>query len=345
MGEFGDKFRKARETKELSFDDVSNVIKISPRMLKAIEEENFDQLPGGVFNKGFIRAYAKHLGLSPEDSIAEYLACVQQTQMAAQQAWQPDVPAAPPPVAPTKAPAPARTQPAAKASSPVQVEDLPHLHLPRASDIHTRRKAFAAGFGPEIPWRLVAAAVVVVILGILLWTRHSHSSRTDTAKPAVPTATSASGIPPVSANAQTSSTPSSPATSPNSSSASTTDVPADGAPEKNDVTVRTFGAPVTKSPAPVTGALTLVVRASENSWVSISADGQLLAAETLIAPAHPSFHASREFVVKVGNAAAVSFVLNGNEIAPQGNESEVKTLTFDSSGLRSGPAQTPPPSN
>ncbi len=111
------------------------------------------------------------------------------------------------------------------------------------------------------------------------------------------------------------------------------------------MTVRTFGAPVTKSPAPVTGALTLVVRASENSWISISADGQLLAAETLIAPAHPSFHASREFVVKVGNAAAVSFVLNGNEIAPQGNESEVKTLTFDSSGLRSGPAQTPPPSN
>ena len=54
MGEFGEKFRKARETKELSFDDVSNVIKISPRMLKAIEEENFDQLPGGVFNKGFI---------------------------------------------------------------------------------------------------------------------------------------------------------------------------------------------------------------------------------------------------------------------------------------------------
>ena len=41
MGEFGDKFRKARETKELSFDDVSNVIKISPRMLKAIEEEHF----------------------------------------------------------------------------------------------------------------------------------------------------------------------------------------------------------------------------------------------------------------------------------------------------------------
>src|SRR5579872_3533427 len=56
MGDFGNKFRKARESKELSFDDVSNVIKITPRMLRAIEEENFDQLPGGVFNKGFIRS-------------------------------------------------------------------------------------------------------------------------------------------------------------------------------------------------------------------------------------------------------------------------------------------------
>lgn len=348
MGEFGDKFRKARETKELSFDDVSNVIKISPRMLKAIEEQNFDQLPGGVFNKGFIRAYAKHLGLSPEDSIAEYLACVQQTQMAAQQAWQPEVPPSASPAAAAKTAAPARSQPPAKTSAPVQVEDLPHLQLPRASDIRPQRKAFAAGFAPEIPWRLVAAAVVVVILGILLWTRHSHSSRTDAAKSAAPAAVAASSpqtTTPASGNTQTSSAQSTTGAPAIPQPSSTSDVPADAVQDKSDVTVRTFGAPVTKAPAPVTGALTLVVRASENSWVSISADGQLLAAETLIAPAHPSFHASREFVVKVGNAAAVSFVLNGNEIAPQGNESEVKTLTFDSSGLRSAPGQTPPPSN
>lgn len=48
MGQFGDKFRKAREKKELSFDDVSKVIKITPRLLRAIEEEQFEQLPGGV---------------------------------------------------------------------------------------------------------------------------------------------------------------------------------------------------------------------------------------------------------------------------------------------------------
>src|SRR5215831_18254652 len=87
VGEFGDKFRKAREKKELSLDDVSNVTKISSRMLQAIEEENFDQLPGGVFNRGFIRAYAKHLGLNSDDAVNEYLACLRQAQIDSHAGW------------------------------------------------------------------------------------------------------------------------------------------------------------------------------------------------------------------------------------------------------------------
>ena len=55
MGKFGDKFRKERERREIKLEDVSNSTKIGSRMLRAIEEERFDQLPGGVFNKGFIR--------------------------------------------------------------------------------------------------------------------------------------------------------------------------------------------------------------------------------------------------------------------------------------------------
>ena len=107
--------------------------------------------------------------------------------------------------------------------------------------------------------------------------------------------------------------------------------------DKNDVTVRNFGKPLPKASEPVVGTLTLVVRASENSWISVVADGQVVAEETLIAPANNTFHASNGFVVKVGNAAAVSFLINGKEVAPQGTESEVKTLTFDSSGLKSAP--------
>jgi cytoskeleton protein RodZ len=42
-------------------------------MLQALEDDNFDQLPGGIFNKGFVRAYARHIGLDEEQTVADYV--------------------------------------------------------------------------------------------------------------------------------------------------------------------------------------------------------------------------------------------------------------------------------
>jgi hypothetical protein len=63
------------------------------------------------------------------------------------------------------------------------------------------------------------------------------------------------------------------------------------------------------------------------------ADGQLVTQETLIAPAHTSVRASQEINVRVGNAAGVSFLWNGKEIAAEGGEAEVKNYIFDSTGM------------
>jgi hypothetical protein len=87
--------------------------------------------------------------------------------------------------------------------------------------------------------------------------------------------------------------------------------------------------------------MTLVIRATENSWVSVTADGQQVSEETLIAPAHTSVRASREIVAHVGNAAGVTFLFNGQEIAAQGAEAEVKTYVFDANGMREVPNQGP----
>ena len=46
------------------------------------------------------------------------------------------------------------------------------------------------------------------------------------------------------------------------------------------------------------------------------------------------FRATRELVVRVGNAAGVSFVWNGEELPSQGSESEAKTFVFDAQGMR-----------
>jgi cytoskeletal protein RodZ len=184
VGAFGNKFRKAREKKNLSLDDVSNVTKIGSRMLQAIEEERFDQLPGGVFNKGFIRAYAKHLGLNDEEAVNDYLLCLRQAQIDAHEVWQPPA-AAPPRSAPEKSRAPESGKPqtsksAAKpqAPAPQPVDELPELQLPRAEDIRPRRKNFSSSSDSQLPWGMIAAAAVVVILAAILWVRHSHKLKT-----------------------------------------------------------------------------------------------------------------------------------------------------------------------
>ncbi len=374
MGEFGDKFRKAREKKDISLDDVSNVTKISARMLRAIEEEHFDQLPGGVFNKGFIRAYAKHLGLDAEEAVTDYLACLRQAQIDAHEVWEPETPAQPGSTQRLAAPEKRRlvvpNKPAVKSQSPVQVEELPDLQLPRAEHVRPSRKDFALKSDREIPWRILAIAAVVVVLAVVLWIRRSHSTgvaiSTSPARPttapsvpvsppaplnqpshAAPTSSSATLARPNTPNPRPPQGAQSSATSTRSfttaPATSSTANPA-GSSEPNDLTTRTFDKPVSQPPAKSTVSLTLVIRATETSWISVLADGQPVRQETLIAPANTSVRANREIVAKIGNAAGVTFLWNGQEIPADGAEAEVKTFVFDANGMRVVPfIQLPAP--
>jgi cytoskeletal protein RodZ len=90
---FGERLKREREKKSMTLDEVSSVTKISTRSLRALEEEKFDQLPGGIFNKGFVRAYARQLGIDEEQAIADYLDAAGETELAVASAALP----APPP--------------------------------------------------------------------------------------------------------------------------------------------------------------------------------------------------------------------------------------------------------
>lgn len=74
MGAFGARMKQERERRRVTLDEIALGTKISTRFLRAIEDEHFEQLPGGIFNKGFIRAYARHLGMDEEQAVADYLA-------------------------------------------------------------------------------------------------------------------------------------------------------------------------------------------------------------------------------------------------------------------------------
>ncbi len=71
-GNFGERLKHERELREVSPNEIVVATRISLRFLEALENEDWDKLPGGVFNRGFVRAIARFLGLDEEKLLAEY---------------------------------------------------------------------------------------------------------------------------------------------------------------------------------------------------------------------------------------------------------------------------------
>jgi len=452
LGAFGEKLRKQREQRNIALDAISNTTKISTRMLRALEDEHFDQLPGGVFNKGFVRAYARQVGLDEEEAVLDYLAALRESQIQ-QQSILPDFrasamkPALPPQPRQQNLPKPdlPKNDPAgtdslrhdapkngslrndsAKDDSRLQKlnEDRPveprrdqnqNISFPDSAArtpanptaSRFRQKYPAGNPAPpsgkpavQIPLGKLAAALLLIALAIAFWNsrRHrepdaaSHAAAASNHSPApiattisapasaekqpapAPTAkkTSAAATQPAAAQPATTplvattpvaTTPAPTTPGPTISAAKkpATSVPAPAAPnhpsasETNSSNKVTTDSPAiaAKSASKISTAhalkpppiFTLLIRAEKTTWVSITADGNPVADETLIAPAHTSVHATREVVVKTKNAAGVSFLLNGREIPVQGSEGEAKTYIFNASTVRVMPQAQDPPAN
>lgn len=70
---FGTWLRQQREMREIHLNEISDRTKISLRYLRAMEQDNFELLPGLIFVKGFLREYAKYVGLNPDEVVNFYL--------------------------------------------------------------------------------------------------------------------------------------------------------------------------------------------------------------------------------------------------------------------------------
>jgi Helix-turn-helix domain/Domain of unknown function (DUF4115) len=420
VGTFGEKLRKQREQRGLALDAISNTTKISTRMLRALEEEHFDQLPGGVFNKGFVRAYARQVGLDEEETISDYLAALRESQVQSQQIL-PDFrtpggkPQAVTPHDSRHHILPASDHPGSEGQnngshdldteerrrqerrneirrsqdrggnekkhrsevpSEVQRHDA-HVAEGRRKEEQRREPDVLPGFitlGPagetstqatdvtarrvsRIAW---AVAFLLVTAVLAFWNTRRHrqpapAASSDSAAsslaaqappPTVPAAPSAAASSPrieatstVAKPAERKSSASAPVPSSRTSLTATTLAPkpsANPSPANPVVASTVTHLPVEKPPA----TFTVLIRAEQTTWVSITADGKPVIHETLIAPAHTSVRAAHDVSVRVGNAAGVSFLVNGKEFPAQGNAGEVRTYFFDASGLQPAP-QTP----
>jgi cytoskeletal protein RodZ len=267
---FGARLKKERERQGITLEDVASSTKIGTRMLRALEEEHFDQLPGGIFNKGFVRAYARHLKLDEDEAIADYLA--------------------------------------ASGLRPPQAAVEPEPQEPPADEQETVDPT-------PLPWGMLAAALLIVALGLAVWGFYSREK--------------SSGGAPMSSSGKPASAPAASAAIPSVSSVSaSTTIPAPQAASPDAASDS-----AASSPAP--GAFVVLVRAREDSWVLITADGKEVMTDTLTASSEKSVEARNNVVVKAGNVGALDFWFNGKKLPPQGDYDEVKILNFDGNGLQS----------
>lgn len=68
----GEKLRAAREERGVSIGEVAEQTRIAPMYIECIENDNYKPLPGGIFNKGFVKSYARFIGFDEQEALHEY---------------------------------------------------------------------------------------------------------------------------------------------------------------------------------------------------------------------------------------------------------------------------------
>jgi cytoskeleton protein RodZ len=307
MASFGDRLRKEREQRGITLDDIALNTKIGTRLLRALEEEKFDQLPGGIFNKGFVRAYARHVGIDEDQAIADYMTAVNG----------PEVKVVPTPRA---GDTPAET-PAAPALQP-------RIHVVAEESVIEPAAA-------SIPWGLLALVLLLIALAFASWSYyHREQQLNQNRAPLQPRVPAMQGT-----GARTSTEGSATSSAATAAPVPISPTPAAGVPFTS--AARAVQAASSFSPR-TPGTFAVLLKESEESdecWVSIAVDGNPPYEATLVAPTQKQIVAKNEVVVKAGNVGALDFFFNGKKLPTQGEYGKVKTLTFHADGLQATPAQ------
>ncbi len=301
--EIGEQLRAAREQRELTYEQVEKETRIRTRYLAAMEEGDFDALPNPVVARGFLRNYASFLGLDPEP-LLEALGTVY-----------------PPP--------------GGQLLSPSE-DNGPHV-----LDVDL---GHPAGGG----WSRVIAGLIVLLLigGAIYWLwqggygRFTHPvlvatpspTATPTARPILPSPTSAALSP----------TPMSASPTP------TREIPPTRLPVTQTPSPTVHPSPTpTRTPTSTPLPQTLRIRAEiiDRTWLRVLVDGKVVE-EGLLEPNHTLQWEGHTIELRTGNAGGIHLYVNGNDEGILGEQGEVQHWIFtlkQGNIIRSTPTPTPQP--
>jgi cytoskeleton protein RodZ len=294
---FGEKLKLEREKRKITLEQISSSTKIGTRMLQALEEDKFNQLPGGIFNKGFVRAYARCLGLDEDQTVADYLE-------------------------------------ASGDAPPVSTEIVAPQDEERDNQENlSRLEASTGGTARQLPWGWFAAVLLVVAIALSFWShrRREHQRPSVRSTATMPATQSPVAPPPAGASGKDTNRNIANRVPPATSGSPTTGSPAGRS--ATSAVSKTSQDLTPATPAAAPGEFTVVIRAREESWVSITADGRAISSELLSAGSERAVRGRKEIMVKAGNAGGVDFRFNGQKLDIGGAFGEVKTVTFGPRGI------------
>jgi cytoskeleton protein RodZ len=286
----GTYLREARSRRGISIEDLGRVTRVASRYLEALEADAHDSLPAPVFTRGFIRAYCQAVGQSPDEVLALY-----------------------------------------------DAREVPVISRMVVGPVPTPRETERAQRSRSA---VLVSLALVLVLGVALFAvalviqprergEHIASSHPD-ARPRAPAVAPVAPLvvaptPPVAATAPAATPP--PPSSPApvvtvvkpSSVAPVGSVqvvpPADNA---APTTTQSASPPNLDTLAGLNSPYRLVARTSEVTWIRVRTEDGRNSEESIPAGEVREWVSNRPFILTVGNAAGVSFELNGRTVPPLG---------------------------
>jgi cytoskeleton protein RodZ len=308
VGSFGERLRREREMRGISLDEIATATKISARNLRALEDEKFQQLPGGIFNKGFVRAYAKFLGIDEEDIVAQYETASHETEAAREQKLQEE--------------------------------------FSKAEFRKPKRNDSEISLEPKSQWGTIAAIVLIAALAYGGYNYYQRRRLEKLQQSQPTTVVSPAPVLPPSNTPTGSNTPNSVPSLGNSTSQPTETSATQHANEPKSEPARAAtqksaaAAEQTVTPTNATAEndsatpIELKIKVNRESWVYIKADGKTLVSTTLQPGVERSFKATDKIEMVIGNAGGVEVSYNGKLVDNLNNAQDVRKIIFTANGYQ-----------